>query len=441
MTLYIKQTTRASSLSNLSNTQGVLPGHIAWVDTVGRYTAAPAGTYPIDGVHVISGQDSCIWVDDSILVPTADGYAAVNLSTVRYCDPATTVESGSQIGTSGAPFASLQAAIDDCPDGGTVYITPNQASFASIFVTTQDVLNIAVLSTDASGVANSTGYTHTDNYMSELSVASGTEVRVSGLSIATINLDGDASIICNNCFLTKILGGDGTSGNVTLNNCRIESNEYISFWAQIYASTLFARNTSFYGVEVYLRNTGSNVLGQFSLVNCLLYPPTPIEFVAADGYLIVDNSTHKSFTNISVSITNGKAIPDGAPTIYPANTSDNTLTGSGGSQVAGTHLLPIINNTMLIVGCRCWAYQVSDASVYGYADFQILLRRSAGTWTIASGTDSALINTVSGTLISAFSADVNADVNSGSLRILATPGSNNVKTKVEFWKSTEMYQD
>jgi len=70
--LFFRQSLHMPSLLALASETAVKPGFIAWVDGYGRYSAAPAGTFGAsDGYHVIDGQDSVQWADDSRSI---DGY-------------------------------------------------------------------------------------------------------------------------------------------------------------------------------------------------------------------------------------------------------------------------------------------------------------------------------------------------------------------------------
>ena len=64
---YIRQSLHVASLAALTSSVGVSPGFIAVVDSAPsrRYTAVLAGTFTIDGDHVVAGQDGVQWTDDT----------------------------------------------------------------------------------------------------------------------------------------------------------------------------------------------------------------------------------------------------------------------------------------------------------------------------------------------------------------------------------------
>jgi hypothetical protein len=71
--LYIKQSFHLANLDLLALQTAVQAGFIAWIDGYGRYTAAPSGTFgTADGLHVIDGQDSVQWGDDTQFLSSPD---------------------------------------------------------------------------------------------------------------------------------------------------------------------------------------------------------------------------------------------------------------------------------------------------------------------------------------------------------------------------------
>jgi hypothetical protein len=65
MTLYFRQNLHVTTLSDLTAEVGVSVGFGAWVDGYGKYSAVPADTFTVDGLHVLEGQDGVQWADES----------------------------------------------------------------------------------------------------------------------------------------------------------------------------------------------------------------------------------------------------------------------------------------------------------------------------------------------------------------------------------------
>jgi hypothetical protein len=127
----------------------------------------------------------------------------------------------------------------------------------------------------------------------------------------------------------------------------------------------------------------------------------------------------------------GATGPTGAtgPGITPLEIDGYTaITGSGGSQVAGSHVLPTNANSVLCVGVRLWIWERSNFTNTGIVDWRVPLRRDGSTWNVISTGDSALL----AFLPAGFAASVS--IVSGSLQVNVTPGSNNCYAVVKFWE-------
>jgi hypothetical protein len=86
------------------------------------------------------------------------------------------------------------------------------------------------------------------------------------------------------------------------------------------------------------------------------------------------------------------------------------------------------------MGARLTIYETGAFTTSGFADFVCHLRRSGGTWTMTTASAAARLTD----LPAGFTTS--ADINTGALRILVTPGANNCHATVEFWVGTEQTQ-
>jgi len=126
---------------------------------------------------------------------------------------------------------------------------------------------------------------------------------------------------------------------------------------------------------------------------------------------------------------------DTKPGVLPDETdSQVAITGGGGLQVAGSRTLGTTDDRIMQLGVRLWIYERGTFATWGWVEYRVGLRRSGGTWSIKTGTDTV----VDSQLPAGFTSSV--AVNSGALEARVTPGANNCYATVEFWDSTIVAQ-
>ena len=262
MAEYIRQSLHVATLAALTNSVGVRPGFIAMVDAQPgrRYTAVLAGTFDIDGDHVVAGQDGTQWTDD------ANGDLAGSFARPMVVGIEGAQLKGNSYTTDAIPFGNnTQSIVSDgynlwiCHAGYQVVykIDPNNWEAPLATISLQEDPNYLFLIGDYIACTSDTRVTIIDWHTNEIVGFVSTSNYSVTVCLDNLNTLWTSSSVgveyfsLSNILLAYPASGSGTS--VVLPNgsaaCCAFGNGFV--WATHYSNTLTRINPSNAAVTVY----------------------------------------------------------------------------------------------------------------------------------------------------------------------------------------------